>query len=221
MTASQLVPIRFYKDFAKRDWPQLPKTAQDALATFLLDLQQNPSGSTHDQKTDADGQSFYDFSPGYTVYWRFAAHDSHYSQSSSKIEVLAVLKNEISLSRETGDALEGLPVPGEQDRIERIYSRTANLGTLSMWGTLHKSSVTGRLKGWIVDSWTQGGTFPLLQPRLNWVSFPDYSLYRMQLNVDFHSSLFVGPADTEIEPERLIFIRATLRQWEQEARGTE
>jgi hypothetical protein len=37
-----LIPIRFYKEFMKRDWPDLPLHAQDALANFLMTLQKTP-----------------------------------------------------------------------------------------------------------------------------------------------------------------------------------
>ena len=84
-----------------------------------------------------------------------------------------------------------------------------------MWGTLHISRSTGKVKGWTVDSWSQGG--PLyLHPKMHWVSFPNYKLHYMNLNVDFNSTMQVGSEDTETEPERVVFIRATLRQWEQD-----
>jgi hypothetical protein len=37
-----LVPIRFYHEFMKRDWPALPLDGQDALASFLMTLQKRP-----------------------------------------------------------------------------------------------------------------------------------------------------------------------------------
>jgi hypothetical protein len=83
-----------------------------------------------------------------------------------------------------------------------------------MWGTLHSSRTTGRVKGWIVDSWSEGP--PYMHSKMHWASFPDYKLHHMQLNIDFSSTMEIGPEDTEIDPVRLVFVHATLRQWEQD-----
>ncbi|MGA8871729.1 MAG: hypothetical protein WB460_11365 [Candidatus Acidiferrales bacterium] len=215
------IPIRLYREF-KQDWSDLPRTAQDELAGFLLELQKNPESpeiAARSQR-DAAGRLGYEFSPGYIVYWRIVRDESNRSSEFEplRIEVLAVSKTQIEFS-ETGQktAREGdqSAPKGEQDSIERVYSRTVALGNLAMWGTLHMSRRTGRLKGWIVDSWSQGGS-PHLSPKMHWVSLPDYKLHHMRLNVDFRSTMQVGPEDTETEAERLIFIRGMLKQWERD-----
>jgi hypothetical protein len=219
MTDSGLIPIRFYGEFTKRDWPELPEAAQDALASFLLKLQKNPENpekAIHAQR-DALGSFGYEFSPGYRVYWRVVRNEFGESLQAVRIEVLAIVKTEIGVL-ETGKknaSGENSSTSEERDSIERVYSRTAALGNLAMWGTLHKSRRTGKIKGWVVDSWSQGGP-PYLKPKMHWVSFPDYRLYHMQLKVDYNSTMQIGEEDAEIEPERLIFIHATLKQWEQD-----
>ena len=219
MKDSSLIPIRIYREFTSRDWPNIPKTAQDALASFLLELQKNPDGSgivAHAQR-DAAGRLGYEFSPGYVVYWRIVRNEPGQVAEPARIEVLAVVKTGINVS-ETGQRNElggDSPAAGGQDLIEKVYSRTTALGNLAMWGSLHASRDTGKLRGWVVDSWSQGGP-PHLHPKMHWVSFPNYKLHHMKLNIDFNSTMQIGPEDTETEPERLIFIRSALRQWEQD-----
>jgi hypothetical protein len=221
MKDSSPIPIRIYQEFSKRDWPELPSDAQDALASFLMRLQKNPTSPdilAHSQQ-DMAGRLGYEFSPGYLVYWRlvgktpgqFAEWDP---SAPVRIEVLALVKTGIKVSEPRHrPAPGGPPAAEEQDLIERVYSRTVAVGNLSMWGTLHASRRTGAVKGWIVDSWSYGGP-PYLRPKMHWVTFPDYKLHHMHLNIDFNSTMQVGREDTDIEPERLVFIRATLKQWE-------
>jgi hypothetical protein len=219
MTESGPTPIRIYREFTKRDWPELPQAAQDALASFLMKLQKNPFSTeiiAHVQK-DSLGRLGFEFSPGYEVYWRIITNEFETVAQSVRIEVLAVLQTGIKFTEAEKEA----PTAGDssiteqQDLIERAYSRSTTLGALSMWGTLHTSRRTGRAKGWIVDSWSQGGP-PYLKPKMHWMSVPDYKLHHMQLNIDFRSTMQVGSEDTETEPERLVFVRATVKQWEQD-----
>jgi len=216
-----LIPIRFYREFMKRDWPDLPLHAQDALANFLMTLQKTPDSPEiiANAQRDAEGRFGYEFSPGFLVYWRVVREPIALIQpgttSAERIEVLALLKTEIKLSERAQEAGPGvLPVAEQNDLIERIYSRKTTVGSLSMWGTLHSSRSTGRVKGWVVDSWSDGP--PHLHPKMHWASFPDYKLHHMKLNIDFHSTMEIGPEDTEIDPVRLVFVHSTLRQWEQD-----
>lgn len=222
MTDSHLIPIRFYADFVKKDWPALPNHAQDSLANFLLKLQKDPTNREVLDQTERDraGHSGYEFSPGFVVYWQLVGD----IEPPGRIEVLALLKNEVGLSETPSqcppdaDASE----PEQQDSLKKVYSRTTRFDNLNMWGSLHVSRRTGRVAGWIVDSWSEWG-YPPINPKLYWVSFPDHKLYHMQLNIDFRSTIRLGPEDAEIEPQRLIFIRATLAQWERDwlEQGTE
>ena len=213
-----LIPIRFYHEFMKRDWPDLPLGAQDALANFLMTLQKRPDSPEilANAQRDIEGRFGYEFSPGFLVYWRIVREPVVLIQpvtTPERIDVLAVLKTEIKLSEPAHETASGsVPVAEEQDLIERVYSRRTAVGNLAMWGTLHSSRNTGRVKGWVVDSWSNGP--PYLHPKMHWVSFPDYKLHHMRLNIDFNSTMQIGPEDTSTEPERLIFIRATLREWE-------
>ena len=216
-----LISIRFYHEFMKRDWPDLPLRAQDALANFLMTLQRRPDSPeiVANAQMDTAGRLGYEFSPGFLVYWRVIREPVTLPQpvttSTERIEVLAVLKTEIKLSERAQEAGPGvLPVAEQKDLIERVYSRKTTVGNLSMWGTLHSSRTTGKIKGWVVNSWSEGP--PYLNPKIHWASFPDYKLHHMKLNIDFHSTMEIGPEDTEIDPVRLVFVHATLRQWEQD-----
>jgi len=220
MSDSSPIPIRIYREFTKRDWPKLPGAVQDALASFLVRLQTNPDSSeiAANAQRDTAGRLGLEFSPGYLVYWQIVRNEADpFGQQPVRIEVLALVKTQIEFSEaRKGAALGGeSSTPELPDLIERVYSRNATLGALSMWGTLHVSRRTGKVKGWIASSWSQGGP-PFLQPKIHWVSYPDYRLHHMLLNIDFNSSTEVGPEDTETEPERLVFVRATLKQWEQD-----
>ena len=208
--------IRIYSEFSKRDWPKLPETAQESLANFLLKLQSDPGNPEIANKTrfDATGRLVYEFSPGYEVHWQIVMGDGGNVQ---RIEVLGLFKTgiEIASATPTGENRRsdlGLDMP---DVIDRVYSRTGSLGSLTMWGTLHVSRNSREIKGWIVDSWSQGGP-PFLAPKLHWVSYPDYSLHHMQLNVDFRSTIGVGSVDSDAEAERIVFIRGTLSKWEKD-----
>jgi hypothetical protein len=185
----------------------------------LLTLQKNPDTSEfviHAQR-DSEGRFGYEFSPGYLVYWRIVRDEFGGSLQSGRIEVLAVLKTNIEFSESPEEPTleQSASIDIKPDSIERVYSRSTSFNNIAMWGTLHVSRNTGKVKGWIVDSWSQGGP-PYLHPKMHWVSFPDYRLHHMSLNVDFNSTMQVGSEDTETEPERVVFIRATLRQWEQD-----
>jgi hypothetical protein len=219
MNDSTPIPIRFYQEFAKRDWPELPGSAQDALASFLVRLQKNPDSSeiAANAQRDTSGRLGFEFSPGYVIYWQIVRNESEPFGQPGRIEVLALVKTQIEFSEtRKGTSLGGESSTREQpDLLERVYSRNATFGALSMWGSLHVSRGTGKVKGWIANSWSQGGP-PYLQPRIHWVSFPDYKIHQMMLNIDFNSRIEVGPEDTDIEPERLVFVRATLRQWEKD-----
>jgi hypothetical protein len=219
MNESSPIPIRIYSEFTKRDWPELPEAAQDALASFLIDLQkdpENPQVVAHAQR-DAAGQLGFEFFPGFTVYWQLARNELDPSGQPARIEVLALLKMGIEFSEtEKRVALEDeSSTPEPLDSIDRVYSRNGGLGNLSMWGTLHVSRRTRRVKGWIVDSWSQGG-YPYLNPKMHWVSFPDYKFHHMRLNIDFRSTIEVGPEDQDIDPVRLVFVHGTLKRWEQD-----
>jgi hypothetical protein len=217
MSENSLIPIWFYKDFTKRDWPKLPKVAQNALAAFLLQLQQDPSNIKilSEAQRDTKGRLGFEFSPGYVVYWEVGSGNGFAGQQM-RIEVLAVASAEIKFSRAPEVTAGANSVPEEElDSIKRVFSRNARLGNLAMWGTLHASVRTGNIKGWLVDSWSERG-WPALNPKMHWVSFPDYKLRHVSLSIDVSSTMQVGPEDRDVEPQRLIFVRSTLTQWEQE-----
>lgn len=73
----------------------------------------------------------------------------------------------------------------------------------------------GTILGWLVNTWTERGIMPPLRPRMHWVSNKDGKLRRAMLQLDY---LAVQPLneDTEIEPHRAAFIRATIGNWGQE-----
>lgn len=73
--------------------------------------------------------------------------------------------------------------------IEKILSRTTTSGPIRMWGSLHVSKPSGRLLGWIVDTWTEHlDVTPHLLPRMHWVP-RDGKIYCMKLNIDFQSTI--------------------------------
>ena len=218
MSNSVTVPVRVYKEFMTRDWPTLPRGVQDALASVVTALQKNPDDPAlvTAAERDSSGRLGYEFSPGYVMYWRVARDDYSNPLTPTHIEVLAVIKTGIEFS-EAGGATSGSEhsVPETTDILQRVYSRNASMGNLSMWASLHTSQRTGKIRGWIVNSWSTGGS-PFLHPKMHWVSYPDYQFHHMGLKIDFNSSIGVGPVDNDIEPSRLFFVRTTLRQWEQD-----
>ena len=84
-----------------------------------------------------------------------------------------------------------------------------------MWGALH-TDVRGEVVGWLVDTWTEASAEPHLRPKMHWVPRIDGKFYHVQLSIDFRSSMIVFDEDTEIEPNRAVFIKKTLALWEQE-----
>jgi hypothetical protein len=216
MNDSHVIPIRVYKEFMARDWPALSVAAQDSLSKLLMTLQKDPDNAevTSMAQRDPSGQLGYEFSPGYVVYWRVVRNESLHPNLPLHIEVLAIIKSGIEFSKTKANAVGAEPTATEsRDVLRRVYKRSGSASNLSMWASLHVSQETGKVKGWIADSWSTGGS-PYLQPKIHWVSFPDYKFHHMQLNVDFNSSIQVGPEDTEIEPNRLFFVRSKLREWE-------
>jgi len=85
-----------------------------------------------------------------------------------------------------------------------------------MWGTLHASARSKKLIGWLVNTWTENGPQPRLQPKMHWVT-RDGKFHHMHVSVDFpQNSLSMGEEDTEIEVIRAAFILKTLSLWEEE-----
>lgn len=108
----------------------------------------------------------------------------------------------------------------ETERLVKVVTRRITSGPISMWGTLHLSPAGGALGGWLCDSWTEAGTSPadVLLPRLHWLSKEDNKFHVAFLDIPVVgvSSIKLGPVDDQIEPRREAFMRATLRQWEDE-----
>ena len=105
------------------------------------------------------------------------------------------------------------PVPMQ---MLKVLSRSTVHPAISMWGTLHANQLTGALVGWIVDTWSEPGVMPPLHPRMHWVPRQDGKFYRMRLNIDYRCTVEFFGEDTEIEPHRAAFIRATLAIWEEQ-----
>jgi hypothetical protein len=216
MNHTNVIPIRVYKEFMARDWPALPVEAQDSLSKLLMTLQKDPDSPeiTSLAQRDPSGQLGYEFSPGYLVYWRVVRDTSIYPSVPGQIEILAIIKSGIEFSEQRANAADAeRSTPEVKDILRRVYTRNGSTGNLSMWASLHVSQQTGKVKGWIANSWSTGGP-PHLHPKIHWVSFPDYKFYHMQLRVDFNSSIEVGPEDIDIEPNRLFFVHSKLREWE-------
>jgi len=97
-------------------------------------------------------------------------------------------------------------------QIEKVLSRTTTAADVSMWATLHVSRPDGKAIGWLVDSW---GVH--MRPRMNWISREEDKFYRVYVTIDTgRNSISIREEDTDIEPRRAAFIRATLEMWEQE-----
>ena len=97
-------------------------------------------------------------------------------------------------------------------QIEKVLSRSTTAADISMWATLHVSRPDGKAIGWLVDSW---GVH--LRPRMNWISREEDKFYRVYVTIDTgRNSISIREEDTDIEPLRAAFIRATLETWEQE-----
>jgi hypothetical protein len=58
----------------------------------------------------------------------------------------------------------------------------------------------------------------VLLPRLHWLNKADDKFHVVKLDIPAagFASITLGPIDTEIEPRRELFLRATLAQWENE-----
>lgn len=97
-------------------------------------------------------------------------------------------------------------------QIEKVLSRSATAADISMWATLHVSRPDVKAIGWLVDSWGAH-----LRPRMNWVSREEDKFYRVYVTIDTRrNSISIREEDTDIEPRRSAFIRATLATWEEE-----
>jgi len=102
------------------------------------------------------------------------------------------------------------------DQIEKVDSRLTHKDNLRMWGQLYVSRTGRTVGGWLVDSWSENGA-PYWHPKMHWFDKKENKLCNAYLKVDFgSSSMNIYGEDTEIDPERAKFIRATVAQWEQE-----
>jgi hypothetical protein len=106
------------------------------------------------------------------------------------------------------------------EQVVKVFTRRITDGQISMWGTLHLNTQRGKLEGWLCDAWTDAGTSgaDVLRPRLHWLSKEDgrFHLVKLEIPVVGRASIALGPVDTDIEPRREAFLRATLAQWENE-----
>ena len=84
-----------------------------------------------------------------------------------------------------------------------------------MSGQLYTSVQTGAILGWLVITRTERGVMPPLNPKMHWVWKEDGKLRGAIRQMDYGVAQSLDE-DTEIEPHRAAFIRATLALWEQE-----
>jgi hypothetical protein len=102
------------------------------------------------------------------------------------------------------------------DQIEKIYARLIHQGNLVVWGQLYVSNTGRTVGGWLVNSWSENGA-PYWHPKMHWFDKKENKLNHVYLNVDFvQSAMNVIGEDTDIDPERAKFIRATVDKWEGE-----
>lgn len=102
------------------------------------------------------------------------------------------------------------------DQIEKVYNRLARKENLCMWGHLYLSKTGQTGGGWLVDSWSEHGA-PYWQPKMNWLEKRENKLYRAYLNTGYGGgSIQLVGEDTEIESDRVKFIRDMVEQWELE-----
>jgi hypothetical protein len=97
--------------------------------------------------------------------------------------------------------------------VKIVFSGYERRDNLNIWGQLRIDNTGRGDDGWLVDSWSVGGA-PYWQPHMNWVAIKDKKIYRMSSGV--RGSLTESGEDTEIEPERAVFIQASIKKWEQE-----
>ena len=94
-------------------------------------------------------------------------------------------------------------------QIEQVYSRVASKENLRMWGKLYVRKWDQTVLGWLVDSWAENGA-PYWRPRMHWLDRKDNKLQRAYLNFDIGAIQCAD--DSEVEPERVKFIRETIEQ---------
>jgi hypothetical protein len=98
-------------------------------------------------------------------------------------------------------------------KARNVFSRSTVQPSISMWASLYVDP-TGAAVGWMVSTWSERDVMPTLEPKMHWVSHEDGKFYRMLLEIP--SSIKIFDEDTEIEPHRAVFVRTTLKNWEQE-----
>ena len=102
--------------------------------------------------------------------------------------------------------------------IEQILSRAAFEGIHNMWGKMYVDKEGKTVGGWLVDSWTQGGSATeQWRPQMHWLDRTTGKLHKVGLNVaGSGGNIDMGPEDTAIDPKRAEFIQKNTRKWEQE-----
>jgi len=96
-----------------------------------------------------------------------------------------------------------------------VFSRSIVAPAISMTGHLFANKTDGALLGWLVNTWTERGITPPLQPRMHWFPKSDRKLHQAILVLDL-TALQPGGEDTVVEPHREAFIRSTVALWEEE-----
>jgi hypothetical protein len=104
----------------------------------------------------------------------------------------------------------------DREPIEQVQSRSAVVGTVSMWGKLYVHKLNRKVVGWIVDTWTEVGIEPRLHPKMHWVSRTDGKIHHMSIAGNYGAAIADLGEDTEVEPNRAAIIETNLARWEQE-----
>jgi len=100
---------------------------------------------------------------------------------------------------------------------ERVLSRDAARGDVSMWGKIAVDRAGGIVGDWLVGSWSVADGTPLWVPRMHYYSREDRKLYKVQLNIDSQRmDLSADHEDKDMDPERAKFIVENLDIWERE-----
>jgi hypothetical protein len=120
------------------------------------------------------------------------------------------------MEKEKYEHLLSLVTSKGEENSERLLSREASRGDLSMWGKIAVDTI-GKSEGdWLVGSWSVDGV-PRWIPRMHYYRREDRKIYLVRPDIAAAKmELIVDQEDKDLDPQRAKFIIENIENWERE-----
>jgi hypothetical protein len=120
------------------------------------------------------------------------------------------------MEKEKYEHLLSLVTSKGKENSERLLSREASRGDLSMWGKIAVDTIGKGEGDWLVGSWSVDG-IPRWIPRMHYYRREDRKIYLVRPDIAAAKmELIVDQEDKDLDPQRAKFIIENIENWERE-----